>query len=55
MKIIYISDRRGRDHMVVGFATTMEISAHHHCWRCEFESHTWRGIFDTKFCDIVCQ
>jgi hypothetical protein len=30
---------RGRDHMVVGFITTYEISAYHH-QRCEFESCT---------------
>ena len=31
-------DRRGRDHMVVGFTTTCAISAYHH-WSCELESH----------------
>jgi hypothetical protein len=55
IKDIYISGRRGRDHMVVGFATTCAISAYHHYWRCEFESPTWRGVFDTTCCDIVCQ
>jgi hypothetical protein len=55
IKNIYISGRRGRDHVVVGFATTCAISAYHHCWRCEFESRTWRGVLDTTFCDIVCQ
>ncbi len=37
--------RRGRDRMVVGFSN---IS-------CEFEPRSWRGVFDTKLCDKVCQ
>ena len=55
MKNIYISGRRGRDHMVVGFETTCAISAYHHCLRYEIESRTWRDVFDTTCCDIVCQ
>jgi hypothetical protein len=46
--------RRGRDGMVVVFATTCTISAYpHYC--CELESHSWRGVLDTTFCDKVCQ
>jgi hypothetical protein len=45
---------RGRDHMVVRFATTYAISAYHH-WSCEFESHSWRGVLDTTLCDKVGQ
>jgi hypothetical protein len=42
--------RRGRDHMVVGFASTYATSVYHH-WCCEFESHSG----DTTLCDKVCQ
>jgi len=35
--------RRGRDRMVVGFATTYTISAYHH-WCCKFESRSGRGL-----------
>jgi hypothetical protein len=45
---------RGRDHMVVGFTTTYAISAYHH-WCCEFESRSWRGLFDKTLCYKVCQ
>jgi hypothetical protein len=38
----------GCDHMVVA------ISAYHH-QSCEFESRSWQGVFDTTFCDEVCQ
>jgi hypothetical protein len=31
--------RHGRDHIVVGLATTYAISAYHH-YRCEFEPHS---------------
>ena len=34
--VYFWRDRRGRDHMVVGFTTTYAISAYHHL-RCEFE------------------
>ena len=34
---------RGRDRMVVGFATTCAISVYHH-WCCEFESRSGRGV-----------
>jgi len=34
--------------------TTCVISAYH-LWRCEFESHSWRGVLDTALCDKVCQ
>jgi hypothetical protein len=37
--------------MVVGFTT---ICVYHHK-RCGFESHSWRGIFDTTLCDKVFQ
>jgi hypothetical protein len=50
IKNIYISGRRGRDHMVVGFETTCAISAYHHCLRYEIESRTWRDVFDTTCC-----
>ena len=43
-----------RDHMVIGFKTTCAISAYHHK-NCEFESRSWRGVFDTTLCDKVCQ
>ena len=43
-----------RDIMVVGFTTTYAISAYHH-WSCQFESHSWRVVFDTTSCDKVCQ
>ena len=36
--------RRGR--IVVGFTTT--------CASCEFESRSWRGVFDTTWCGAVC-
>ena len=36
-------DRRGRDHMVVGFTTTYAISAYHY-WCCEFESRSGRDV-----------
>ena len=36
VNIITSRGRRGRDRMVVGFATTYAISAYHH-QRCEFE------------------
>jgi hypothetical protein len=36
-------DSRGRDRMVVGFTTTVVISAFHH-WCCEFESRSGRGV-----------
>jgi hypothetical protein len=37
-------------YMVVGFTTTCAISAYHR-WSCEFESHSWRGVLDTR--DVV--
>ena len=43
---------RGRDHMVVGFIATYEISTYYH-WICEYESHTWRGVLDIMLCDTV--
>jgi hypothetical protein len=43
-----------RDRIVVGFTTTYAISAYHH-WCCEFEPHSWRGVFDATLCDKVCQ
>jgi hypothetical protein len=33
---------------------TYAISAYHH-YRWEFESRSWRGVFDTTLCDQVCQ
>jgi hypothetical protein len=41
---------RGRDRLVVGFATTYAIRAYHHK-HCEFESRSWRGVLDTTLCD----
>jgi len=40
--------------MVVGFTTSCAISAYHHL-SCEFESRSWRGVFDTTLCDKVSQ
>ena len=45
---------RGRDRMVVEFTSTCAIGAIHH-QRCEFKSHSWRGVLDTTLCDKVCQ
>ena len=39
----YERDRRGRDHMVVGFTTTFANSAYHH-WCCDFESQPGWGV-----------
>jgi len=39
---------------VVGFTTTLAISAYHHL-RCELESCSWGGVLDTTLCDKVCQ
>jgi hypothetical protein len=47
-------ERRGRDRMVVGFTTTYTISAYHH-YGCEFETCSWRGVFDTIVFDKACQ
>jgi hypothetical protein len=45
---------RGHDRMVVGFSTTYAIhTCHHKC--CEFESRSWRDVFDTTVWDKVCQ
>ena len=49
-KIIYLIFRRDRS--VVGFTTASTISVYH--WSCEFESRSWRGVFDTTLCDKVC-
>jgi len=46
-----IRGRRGRDRMVVGFTTIYVISAYHY-WSCEFESRSWRNVFDTTLCDM---
>jgi hypothetical protein len=46
--------RGRRDRMVIGFKTTCAISAYHHK-SCEFESRSWRGVFDITLCDKVCQ
>ncbi len=40
--------------MVVGFTTTCAISGYHH-ESCEFEPHSWQGVFDKTLCDKVCQ
>ena len=42
-----------RDCMVVGFITTIAISAYHRL-SCEFESSSWRGVLDTTLCDKIC-
>jgi len=44
----------GHDRTVVGFKTTCAISAYRY-QRCEFEFRSWRGVFDTPFCDKICQ
>jgi hypothetical protein len=49
---IYI--HRGRDRMVVWFATTWEISAYYH-QSCEFEPRSCWDVLDTTWCDKVCQ
>ena len=36
--------------MAVGFTTTCAISAYHD-QRCEFDSRSWRGVFDTTLCN----
>ena len=46
--------RTCRGRIVVRFATTCAISVYHH-WSCEFESRSWRGVFNTTLCDKVCQ
>ena len=48
------SGSRGRDRMLVGFTNTYAFSAYHH-YSCEFESRSWRSVFDTTLCDKVCQ
>ena len=47
-------DRHCRDHKVVGFITSLAISAYLH-ENCEFEPRIWRGVLDTILCDKVCQ
>jgi len=47
-------DRRGRDHMVVGFTMICGISAYHHL-RCEFKSCSWWGVLDTTLCHKMCK
>ena len=42
--------RRGRDHMVVGLATTCAMCAYHH-YSCVFELRSWRGVLDTTLCE----
>jgi hypothetical protein len=55
-----VRDRRGPDHMVVGFTTTYAISAYHH-WCCEFETWSGRGVqhyvikFVSDCVEIVCK
>jgi hypothetical protein len=44
----------GYDHIVVGFTTAYAISVCHH-YRCEFKSHSWRGVPETSLCDKVCE
>jgi hypothetical protein len=52
--VIFLIVCCGRDGMVIWFTSNCAISAYHH-WRCEFESHSWRGVLDTTSCDKVCQ
>jgi hypothetical protein len=47
--IYYLFDR-----MVLGFTTTYAMSAYQH-YICEFEPHSWQGVFDTTLFDNVCQ
>ena len=47
-----MGDRRGRDHIIVGFTTNYAISAYHQS-RCEFESRSCRGVLAT-LCDTFC-
>ena len=44
----------GRDHMIVGFKTTCEISVIHHS-SCEFEPRSLRDILYSTLCDKVRQ
>ena len=41
-----------RDRMLVGFATILAISAHHH-ESCIFVSRSWRGVLDATLRDKV--
>ena len=54
--VIYFLIRscHGHNRLVVGFTTTYVINAYYHKG-CEFESRTWRGVFNTTLCDKVCQ
>jgi hypothetical protein len=54
--VIYFLMRscHGHNRLVVGFTTTYVINAYYHKG-CEFESRTWRGVFNTILCDKVCQ
>jgi hypothetical protein len=52
--ICYITGRRGRDPMVIGFTTTCAISSYYH-WCCYFEPRSRRGVLDTTLCDKVWQ
>ena len=45
-------DRRGRNHKVVGYTTTLAISTYHH-WSCEFESRSWWSVLNTTVCDLI--
>jgi hypothetical protein len=40
--------------VVFTFTTTCAISDYHH-YCCEFESRSWRDVFDATLCDKVCQ
>jgi hypothetical protein len=50
-RCVFVGDRCGRDHMVIGLTTTCAIIA----YQCEFEPCSWRGVLDTTLCDKVCQ
>ena len=43
----------GRDCMVVGFITTLAMSAYHHSKK-QFKSHSLSGVLDPTSCDKVC-
>jgi hypothetical protein len=46
----------GRDCTVGGFTTTyVHVISAYHNYGDEFESRSWRGVFDTALCDKVCQ
>ena len=54
VSLLHTGGSRGRDHMLIGFATSFATSAYHH-QSCDFESRSWWGALDTTLHDKVCQ